>query len=439
MLIFIGNMCSDDNKGDLAIIEATHDILKGYFPDAEIVIQNVDYSLPSLEKKRLNRWSRGLAARYHGSFFPKIGDREGPWFSRIVSVLTDSLLSMYFLILALLVRVTRRPFLPLVPAKHRQAWQDLFHSDLVVGKGGCYLLSNIYSPLKDTLFLYRMSYIFLLARMLGKKIIFLGHSIGPVKGFVRSGLVKLALKGAYAVVVREVLSKKYVKEELGIESKRVFLCPDLAFWFTGKPMERLTSTVSLISRVGKGVTCVGLTVREWSFPETGKGNMFLKQYVGNMAAFIQTFLDRHPDCLFILLPQCLDDIRISQRIIRIVGSTRVIMVENDLSTDELRFLMSKLDCLVGTRIHSNILALTVGTPVIPVIYQMHKGIGIMKMAKVPEQDFFFIQQLDPESLAQTVERILFETAEPELRRVKVLETTWKLKDKINENLGRLLR
>ncbi len=438
MLIYIGNMCGDHNKGDLAILEATHRLLKRHFPAAKMVIQNIDNELPALEKTGLNRWSGRLADRYHGSFVPRIGGRRGSFLAKALDVLLDFILSMYLLALAGLVRALGRPLSRLVPSRHREAWRDLVHSDLVVGKGGCYLVSNVHSPLKDTLFLYRMCHIFLLARILGKKVVLLGHSIGPVRGIVRRWLVRNVLKGAYAIVVREELSRDYVERELGAPPGKVHLCPDLAFWFAGEPVETVPSSLPILPEgAARPPRLLGVTVREWSFPETRRGKELLERYVDGMVAFMRGFLERHPDTLIVLLPHCLLDLPLSYRIAEITCSSKVRVVEEDLSTDGLRSLMRNLDCLVGTRIHSNILALTVGTPVVPIIYQTHKGVGIMRMAGVPEDSFFFIQDLDPDALVEAVEKTLFHRTSSEPLRSRILETALVLKEQIRENLKRL--
>ena len=438
MLIFISNMCGDHNKGDLAIIEATHDSLNEYFPDADIVIQNVDYSLSTVKERGLNRWSNRLAIRYHGSFFPRVSERKNSFISKIGSVVKSLLLSLYLFILACIAKVVQRPLSRFVPANHRQAWQDLLDSDLVVAKGGCYLLRTIHSPIKDTLFLYRMTFVFLLARILGKKVVFLGHSIGPVVGAVRRGLVRAALKGAYAIVIRETLSRQYVENELGIDSKKIHLCPDMAFWFCGKPLESKGFTGMSLDRERDHLRYIGLTVREWSFPETSKGNLLMEKYVDDMVDFLSRFIDIHLECSFVLLPHCLEDLNLSQHIADKVKSRRVMVFTDDLSTNELRYLMSKLDCLIGTRIHSNILALTVGTPVIPIIYEVHKGIGIMRMAGVPKKCHFFIQEIDTKSLARSLEKILYGEEGLESRRARIIATVRKLKDEIDENLAKVL-
>jgi len=49
--------------------------------------------------------------------------------------------------------------------------------------------------------------------------------------------------------------------------------------------------------------------------------------------------------------------------------------------EELKEIYSDLDILIGTRTHSCIFALSVGTPVIAVAYQKHKGFGIMEMVR----------------------------------------------------------
>ena len=69
--IYISNMCSDDNKGDLAILDSTVKLLRNIWPESIIMIQNVDYSLEDIERLKLNRWSKRIVDKYFGSFFSK--------------------------------------------------------------------------------------------------------------------------------------------------------------------------------------------------------------------------------------------------------------------------------------------------------------------------------------------------------------------------------
>ena len=74
-----------------------------------------------------------------------------------------------------------------------------------------------------------------------------------------------------------------------------------------------------------------------------------------------------------------DDDRAAARAVYdgVAAKERVRLVEEELSPDQIKALCGSMDFFVGTRMHSNILALTMGVPTLAIAYQP-KTIGIMR-------------------------------------------------------------
>jgi colanic acid/amylovoran biosynthesis protein len=75
-----------------------------------------------------------------------------------------------------------------------------------------------------------------------------------------------------------------------------------------------------------------------------------------------------------------------------------LIIEEPLPPDLLKAVYGRLDLLIGTRMHSNIFAMSQGVPVLAIGYQQ-KTMGIMQMVSLDEW-VIDIQQISAEVLIQ---------------------------------------
>ena len=384
--IFITNMTSDLNKGDLAILEGTIHILKRFFPKAKIVIQNCDYSLKEVLKLKIAVFSSKLCDEHFGSFFPRIFSTK-ILFGDLITAIKNLFISFWIIIFSLLFIIFRKKIpLSLLPKAHRHCFKSLTESELIIVKGGCYIYSV--GGIKWFLFLYRMLYTTLLALILQKKkIILLGHSIGPIKGIIQRNMTKIILKRVDRIILRENLSFYYLKRNLKIIETKMNVSPDLAFLKVDfYENEKPNSLNSIIERENIPYNqtddiFIGITVRDWSFPGKKNPELLFKRYI-NAISKIVDYLCRNKNIKIFFFPHSLyDDLKVAKRVIKLVKNTsNVYILRGNYTTNNLRNMLSFMKILIGTRIHSNILALTAGTPVVAISYLKHKGYGILKMA-----------------------------------------------------------
>lgn len=195
-----------------------------------------------------------------------------------------------------------------------------------------------------------------------------------------------------------------MKNNLQITGPEIELIPDLAFIYHHNdsppmPVEELLKQEGIQI---ENSLLVGLTVRNWYFPEEKNPMALLEKYKVTIIDIIQFLRERY-DATVLFIPHYIGDIPFARQIYaRLQDKTKVYLLQGDYSTTELRWLCHSLTILIGTRIHSNILAISAGTPVIPIAYQIHKGFGIMEMAGIDRTDIFNIAQIDIEKLKQRI-------------------------------------
>ncbi len=364
MQIAVLNMSDDMNKGDFAIIRETVNLLKVKWPDSRIKILNVDYDQRSLDDENKFRHLKKLKIEQYGAFFPKVfsGKKD---LSSICAAIGNLGVSLWILTAACCFRKSAKYA---IFGYRRGSFEAISLSDLIVLKGGSYIYS--YGGMKQMLFLYRMLFPVIIALLLGKKVVILGHSIGPVEGFLAKRLVKKSLNGCFKIILREELSFNYLVDKYGFKRDKLEVLPDIAFNIVE---ENIKSNIR-----GRKIK-VGFTFKKWEFPyeNSRKARAELSEnYIDVMKKVIKK-LARDYEIYFIL--HVFDDKAITEKIISSLNKIDINYMDGDYSIEELKEIYADLDVLVGTRTHSCIFSLCAGTPVVPIAYEEHKGYGIMRM------------------------------------------------------------
>ena len=233
-----------------------------------------------------------------------------------------------------------------------------------------------------------MLYSSIIAVILRKKIIALGHSVGPIVGKLSKTLIRFCFMRFYSIVVREHISMDILKNELNLPISKLELMPDIAFWSENrKKNEHLGINHFLefenYETVASQKVMVGITVRDWHFPMQGKAFDYRYNYMNTIASFIDKLhVELGADIFF--MPHALEDQIITQEIADMAKFSSPIVFSGDYSTSELRQLYGEMDIFIGTRIHSDIFALSSGVPTVAIAYEIPKGFGIISMVEESE-------------------------------------------------------
>lgn len=354
--ILITNAYSARNRGDAAIILGMLESLRRTeeFREAEIKVSSVDAAAD--------------AAHYP---VPTI-----PSFQTVKSSFSASpfLSSLYFLAVLLPLSVVWAVCWRLgrldapVSGSLRRLLREYAASDLVIAAGGGYLYTT--SAVRGNVVLLINLYCFFFAVLLGKPVALYAQSIGPFAGWWQSRLVRRVLSMVMVVEVREGFSRRLF-EEWGLATP-VGSVADAAFLLPAREPEESLDPVGS----GGGPT-VGMTVRKW-FRDRDRQ----LEYEQSLALFVD-WLVRETGMSVVFLPQVTftegqdDDRVVARRVASAVDrDDRVQVVESELTAPEIKWLCGRMDFFIGTRMHSNIFALSSGVPTVAIAYQP-KTAGIM--------------------------------------------------------------
>lgn len=371
MNILITHGYSDSNKGDLAITLACYEFVRETYPNAKIVLHS---TFRNLDKREFDFHNRFMSKK---DLEIKQGLLPTPYSSDNKSKLND-LLAVYRVVketIQLKISLIS-PFLgKLFGGKQNKSIQDIKSADLVLIKGGQFIY-NEKEDLRGNLFLWRTLQPIKTAFKLNKKVIVFGQSFG---GFATEKSERIAAKYlsyCFKIYVREKVSYNFL-EKYQLEHKAEVI-PDLAFYLKTK----LDTNISVSLR--ENWKYLGITMVNWHFPESNNPKQAKLDYIDSMVKA----------CIYAKEKYGLEPLFIPQVTVRhhgksdddIINQTREkLMADNissefyhqDLSVFEMMALYKNCELLIGTRLHSCILAANVGTPILPIRYQGFKTQGIV--------------------------------------------------------------
>ncbi|GAB4580205.1 MAG: polysaccharide pyruvyl transferase family protein [Anaerolineales bacterium] len=365
--IYLINVHSFANAGDAALTLVTIQQLEKNFPGSRFTLQLDDlesYTEPYPTTVSLYRWVRGA----------NVGG-EPKW----------NLLNLLWLLPGTLIPVLTyrgfcRPWWGLTSKALRATLQAYFDADLIVSKPGGFLYS---SGLGLTLWI--AVYVMMLAIWAGKPLYIYPQSVGPLKYGWEQALIRWLVRHARIFMVREAISCLEL-EKCGVKPDQVRLTIDTAFdfqvagdageWFKarGFPLDQ--------------TPVMGITAIQWS--AQSKGFQAQTQYENAIASAARHFIQTYGGKVILFTqawgPSESQDDRPAAR--RIAGhltdlTEHLLLLDEPLSPALLKTLYGRMDVFLGTRMHSNIFALSQEVPVLAIGYY-HKTLGIMKMLNLQD-------------------------------------------------------
>jgi polysaccharide pyruvyl transferase WcaK-like protein len=386
---------SDSNKGDSAIAVATIETLKCLYPGAAITLHST-FREADPEFSRHNRHVRqhgiaveeGIMPSPYLAGEPPSGARNAVALARLVRDYAG--FSAAVRMRSRGRRSGARPF---------RAVKTLRDADLVVVKGGQFLYNDT-GGVRGALFLWRTLQPIRAAIGLRKPTVVLGHSVGPFRNRLSLTATVRVLKHTDMIFVRETLSERMLAGR--VEPRRLALAPDLAFLIERAPCE-----VAL----DPGTAWIGVTLVNWIFPGRGDPAGRRARYLRRLTAALADAY-RRLRLVPVFIPQVtvrhygmsdVDVIRRARELLSAAG-VRSHFVEEDLSPEQMVDLYGQCALLIGTRLHSCILASCASRPVIAIRYQGFKTQGVMAMLGC-EHLVHEIDALDPARLYRDIETV----------------------------------
>lgn len=210
----------------------------------------------------------------------------------------------------------------------------------------------------------------------GIQTLMMPQSIGPIHKRIDAVLVDWSLRAVNPVVCRERLSGERSRRR-PTSLKRSILIPDVAFYPLVEP--------SAMPEKRSDEKTVRIVAMDWRWSTSVREEGF-ERYVSTLAvtarrlaqAGCQVVVGGHSS-----LPEHnQDDLIVADQIVKEADDERVKL---DPNTDvaHLAMVYSETDLVVGTRLHSCIMAISVGTPAIAIAYQ-EKSVGVLESVGISD-------------------------------------------------------
>jgi colanic acid/amylovoran biosynthesis protein len=382
MNILILNLHSALNLGDDAIMYETLQSLEKAFPLAKITIAANDP--PS--------WRKYKNIQIVGSLTTWVAYlKNGRWHGRIlVAPVYLGLLT----IATLVYRLSRVKIL-FGSEEKRRLLVAYYTADLVLSCGG----GNFYAHSRISPFFVWALLTLALAIGLGKKVVMLPQSIGPIAGRLQTLMARLVFNRVATIMLRETRSLDFVLSKLKIK-KPVLVFPDLAFGLPPPP--QLQWEADAILRIG--VTVIDRAAQN--------GNFSRQQSYEETIESVLVKLNQEYRAHLYILAQCSgpdvahDDRYVARRLYRRLKERNLPVVLLDTFRDalEIKAAYKYMDCLIGSRMHTGIFALSNSVPVVLIGYQP-KAFGVMESFGL-ERYCCDIETVTAEQLYEMVRKVL---------------------------------
>lgn len=283
----------------------------------------------------------------------------------------------FFVSLLLLIGVTRKLGLMLMPKKSKRSVDIFRKADGVFVKGGGFIHS--YGGLTSLYYIYFSLYHIILAQSLGKSVYVMPNSFGPFKGPFVANIIKKVMSKCKLVTSRESISAKQLSYLL---RKKIDVFPDLAFFLEKADLCNIEHVLDNIPFKEK--QCVAITARPYRFP--GHNNPFqaYRDYKNALISFIKWLDGNDFYPVLVVHTRAIrqhesDKTCISEIAKKIATECQFSIIDDDtLDCRQLKTIYSQFDYIIGTRFHSIIFAMSEGVPGIAITYGGNKGDGIMR-------------------------------------------------------------
>jgi polysaccharide pyruvyl transferase WcaK-like protein len=238
---------------------------------------------------------------------------------------------------------------------------ELLAADLVVLAGGGYIFSSSRRINASLIHSLAIVWLVLLTR---KRVVMMPQSIGPMRGRFDRWMVKKTLARVHPLVVREKSGLAELTEFVDPGDIRV--CPDISLFGWSTPVD--------VHRHHADGRRIGVAVMDWTWARDA-GQSELDRYCSELAALIVDMGRASVDVVLLAgsrLPDVgQDDKVVAREISHLVtlrgGDEPEILDVSD--PESFQSHVAKLDVVVGTRLHSCLLALSRGVPAIGLGYQ----------------------------------------------------------------------
>lgn len=223
----------------------------------------------------------------------------------------------------------------------------------------------------------------LFAIIMHKPVMCYAQSMGPIKHPLLRILTRFFLNRMQVISVRDQISYKFL-EELKVSRPKTYLTVDPAFLLqpeiddhqdilmkyglkTCRPLIGISLSPTPFAGPGNGYCSMGL----WYKIHKEKAGQLYLEYVRKMARLCDRIVKVY-NAKLVFIPNCTakgDDDRECLNKVRdlMLFQNKTVCINEELSLSENMKIIGACDLLLGTRLHTNIIATVMGVPLIPLV------------------------------------------------------------------------
>lgn len=407
MKIVITNGYTWNNSGDAGIIVGTIELLRQTYGEETDV--TVFTATPELDQRMYSR--SGVRARFldHMLIMPQ----------KYLGIIPYN---SYFLIPQTCFGMLKLALGKWYLDKYKENYKALKNADMIIVCGGGFLGGNNFFGNLCQLFQVKVNLRY------HKKVIVLGDSVEPADKWYACKMLKNTLSRVDHFYSREYITTDFLRDILKLQN--VSEIPDMAFFF-----DKSDAPVNIREyyKLNREQIIIGITLRDCFKKE--EYIKYREGYLRAIVKLISKISDRY-QCFFCCIPFCRndgdDDRIISREVIDRLDNKykeKVQLLDYEMSPAELKGFIQQMDYFIGTRMHSNIFAMSTGVPVIALKYE-EKTQGIMTMMGM-ENYVFNAYHPDVEGMMQSLEKQMKERNEISDKLIKTVDA---FKEKIMKEL-----
>lgn len=383
------------SMGDLGLMIALINSLNREFNKPKITILSVFAKQPRPTGQTFDTSQLGVEEKPGLTLYP-LGNKYRLYQNTVIFART-TLVFLYLLVRRLLgIKLT-------IPHSLADSVNALCEADLIISKPGGFLYDYGESVIPAPHQLLTI----LAATLTGKPVVIYAHSIGPFTRPTFNWLVRTIINRTQLVIVRDKPSLDECQKVLRLRRARIELTADEAFLLEG-PYRKVGREHLNSMRVPNGLPLVGFTVVNWYFPSANNPAQCKDGYLQTIAQLIDYINSRY-GAIVVVFPFVLrggyghaqDDEEVTERVHRLVGNRDMVYICRQTDPSIVKSIQSEMEVFVGSRMHSNIFALSSLVPALAISY-LPKTNGMMSLLGL--SDFV----LDINSLQLTDLQALFD-------------------------------
>lgn len=357
-----------DNRGDEAAIRAMIDSLKNYRSDLKINLMLLTKSVYSFPYKDVE-----LLKPFPYLYF----DNKKEAVKMLIKTMIDMLL--------LISSSGKIAF----SEDGRRFAKEISDSDLVIHSPGGPNIGDIYNSFSNDLYLFRI-YIAMLAK---KPVFFYAPSMGPFNSKLRKLFRKYLLRKAVGIVVRDQISERYLKEQLGLTP---YVAYDSALQYDPPEdyLEKYSESRFLLDLTKKH-SVIGIVITDLAWHPKYKTDVYKKQNIRESMSIFVNYLTKRK-YVVLLIPQLFGNLRDIGILSEYEKNDRVYILSEHFDAYAQQLIIKNLFCVISMRYHPIIFAAKYSVPFISIYYE-HKAKSFVE--SIDRSDLLLnVEELTPERL-----------------------------------------